>query len=173
MSKLKKPPRLLPEQTRRHHDDPLYHLACIRSRPRDHHLELGRGRLQARFFFNERKTRGSGIPTRHVARHVAARPLFRRRKRARPLMRACSSFGYELFGHLGRLRNRPGGLAPYPSGFPPVGSDASSGEASGADRESEYTMLSGRKGLSSSESPLEAAPALSTGKRRMARRLSS
>ena len=88
-------------------------------------------------------------------------------------MRACSSDGYELFGHLGGLRNRPGeladypgglrdrpgGLAPYPSGFPPAGSGASSGEASGADRESEYTMLSGRKGLSSSESPLEAAPA--------------
>lgn len=48
-------------------------------------------------------------------------------------MRACSSDGYELFGHLGGLRDRPGGLAdypgrlrdrpggptPYPSGFPP------------------------------------------------------
>ena len=71
------------------------------------------------------------------------------------------------------MSSNQGGLAPYPSGFPPAGSGASSGEASGADRESEYTMLSGRKGLSSSESPLEAAPALSTGKRRMARRLSS
>lgn len=34
-------------------------------------------------------------------------------------MRACSSDGYEPFGHLGGLQNRPGELAPYPSGFPP------------------------------------------------------
>lgn len=51
-------------------------------------------------------------------------------------MRACSSDGYELFGHLGGLRNRsgeladypgglrnrPGGLATYPSGFTPEAS---------------------------------------------------
>ena len=32
-------------------------------------------------------------------------------------MRACSSDGYELFGHLGGLRNRPGELADYPGGL--------------------------------------------------------
>lgn len=37
-------------------------------------------------------------------------------------MRACSSDGYKLFGHLGGLRDLPGELAPYPSGFPPEAS---------------------------------------------------
>ncbi len=138
------------------------------------------------FFQWEENTR-RWHPNRQVAHHCRNEVPLHRKKRTRPLMRACSSFGYEPFGHLGGLQNRPGeladypgglrdrpgGIAPYPSGFPPAGSGASSGEASGANRESEYTMLSGRKGLSSSESPLEAAPALSTGKRRMARRLSS
>lgn len=94
-------------------------------------------------------------------------------KASTPSDEGVSSHDYKLFDHLNGLFDCPGGSTPYPSGFPPVGSGASSGEASGADRESEYTMLSGRKGLSSSESPLEAASALSTGKRRMARRLSS
>lgn len=131
--------------------------------------------------------REEAAPQRQVAHHCRNEAPLHRKRRTRPLVRACSSFGYKPFGHLGGLQNRPGeladypgglrdcpgGLAPYPSGFPPAGSGASSSEASGANRESEYTMLSGRKGLSSSESPLEAAPALSTGKRRMARRLSS
>lgn len=32
-------------------------------------------------------------------------------------MRACSSDGYEPFGHLGGLQNRPGELADYPGGL--------------------------------------------------------
>lgn len=121
MSKLKKPPRLLPEQTRRHHDDPLHHLARIRSRPRDHHLELGRGRLRARFFFNERKTRGAGIPTRHVARHVAARPLFRRRKRAHPLMRARHRIAMSFSATWADCGIDQAGLSPTPVGSRPQG----------------------------------------------------
>ena len=112
-------------------------------------------------------------PNRQVARHCRNDAPLHRKRRTRPLMRACSSFGYELFGHLGELRDRPGGPTPYPSGFPPVGSRVSAGASSGSVRESEYTMFSGRKGFSSSESPSGALSAFSTGRCRIARRLSS
>ena len=50
VSNLKKPPRLLPEQMRRHHDNPLYHLTRIRSRPRDHHLQTREGPFASEVF---------------------------------------------------------------------------------------------------------------------------
>ena len=112
-------------------------------------------------------------PNPQVAHHCRNEAPISPQKASTPSDGGVPSHSYGLFGHLGGLRDRPGGLASYPSGFPPVGSGASSGEASGGNRESEYTMLSGRKGLSSSESPLEATPAPSTGNRRIARRLSS